>query len=93
MEEGVIPESFFFPEIDGLKDPEHFFGVEEADQRFAESFLWDTDDSIGHLPMIGIHKANHFDKGFNGIETEVTGFGEIFPIMFKVLKECDDELS
>ena len=93
MEEGVIPKSLFFSQIDGLKDSEHFLGVEKADQGFLESFLRDTDDSIGHLPMIGIHKANHFDKGFNGIETEVTGFGEIFPIMFKVLKECDDELS
>ena len=93
MEECVIPEAFFFPEIDGLKDPEQFFGVEEADQSFLESLLGDMADSIGHLPVIWIHKADHFDEGFYSVEAEVTGFGEIFPILFKILQECDDELG
>jgi hypothetical protein len=93
MEECIVPEAFFFSEIDGLKDPEYFFWVQKADERFAESLLGDIDDSIGHLPVMGIHQADHFDEGFYGVEAEVTGFGEIFPILFKVLKESDDELG
>jgi hypothetical protein len=93
MEECIIPEALFFSEVDGLKDPEHFFRVEKADQGCPESFLRDTDDSIGHFPVIGIHEADHFDEGFYGVEAEVTGFGEIVPLLFKVLKECDDQFG
>ena len=41
MEEGVIAESFFSFEIDGVKEAEDLLRIKEADEGFLSSFLRD----------------------------------------------------
>ena len=42
--------------------------------------------------MLGIDKAYHFSKGFDGSKSLIAGFGGIFPLLLKFIEERDNEL-
>jgi hypothetical protein len=92
MEKRIVPETLFSSEVNGFKDIEDFLLIQKAYQRFLKTFLRDIDDPLGQFPMIRMHQADHFGKGFECVETDIPGFRTIVSSLFKILQECDDEL-
>ena len=93
VQKGIVPESLFSFEVNGLKDIEDFLLIQKTYQGFLETLLRDVDDALGQFPVIGVHQADHFGKGFERVETDITGFGTVVSSPFKMLQECDDELG
>jgi len=69
MKQDVIPKALFCPKIDRLKDLQDLFLIEEADEGFLITLLWDVEDGVCELTVIGIHKTHHPGKGFEGGQT------------------------
>jgi hypothetical protein len=47
---------------------------------------------MGQLLLFGIHKANHFGKGFKGGKPVIPGFGNVFALLLEIIEECDNQL-
>ena len=91
MEKRIIPEALLCSQIDGLKDLEEFFLVEEADEGFAKALLWNTEDAFSQIPMLRIQEPDHFRKGFESGQAKITGLGEVFSLILEFFEEGDDQ--
>jgi hypothetical protein len=47
---------------------------------------------MGQLLLFGIHKANHFGKGFKGRKPVIPGCGNVFALPLEIIEECDNQL-
>lgn len=90
MQYGIIPEAFIFAYVDGLKELEDFFLVKEADEWFLKALFRDTEDCIGQLTLLRVHKTDHFGKGFEGCKPLITSFGEVLSLTFELMEEAED---
>jgi len=88
----IVPEALFSPEVNGLKDIEDFLLIQKAYQGFLKTLLRNVNDPLRQFSVIRVHQADHFGKGFECVETDITGFGTVLSSLFKILQECDDEL-
>jgi hypothetical protein len=93
VEKRIVPEALFSFEVNGFKDIEDFLLIQKAYQGFLKTLLRDVDDPLGQFSELGVHQADHFGKGFEGVETDIAGFGTVISTPFKMLQECDDELG
>jgi hypothetical protein len=92
MEQGIVPKALICLNIDGLKDFEDFLLVEKADQGSLGPLLWYVEYPMGQILLFGIHKANHFGKGFKDRKPVIPGFGNVFALPLEIIEECDDQL-
>ena len=90
MEDGIITKPLFSFKIDGLKDLQDLFRIQEPDDGFLEALLWHVEDCICQFSMFRIHEADHFGKGFYGGETTIAGFRQVFTFLLELIEECDD---
>ena len=47
MEQSIVPEALFSPEVDRFEDLQNLVMVKEPDQGLAKAFLGDVQDGIG----------------------------------------------
>ena len=88
MKECVIPEALCSPDIDGLKNLQDFFLVEEPDERFLSPFLWDVEYCICMVTMFRIEETNHFSKGLENRQTVIPCLGQVFAFTLNLFEEC-----
>ena len=91
MKQGIIPEPLFFLEVDGIKDLQDLIVVEESDEGFLKTLLGKVEDHLCRLSLIGVHKADHLGKGFQGGESMVAGPGEVFSLSLEIVEKGQDE--
>ena len=88
MKEGIIPEAFISFYIDGLKDLQDFFMVEESDEGLLSPFLWDVEYCICMVTMFRIEETNHFSKGLENRQTVIPCLGQVFAFTLNLFEEC-----
>ena len=91
MQKGVVPESLFSFEVNGLKDLEDFLLVEKPDQGLAEALLRNVDDSFSQLTVLWGHEPDHFCKGLEGGEAQVAGSGKVVTLLLQLFEKRDDQ--
>ena len=91
MQKGVVPESLFSFEVNGLKDLDDFLLVEKPDQGLAEALLWNVEDSFSHLTVLGGHDADHFGKGLEGGKAQIAGSGKVVALLLQFFEKGDDQ--
>jgi hypothetical protein len=91
MKQDIVPEPLFSSEIDGLKDLQDLIVVEESDERFLVALLGEVEDHLCRLSLIGVHKADHLSKGFQGGESMIAGPGEVFSLSLEIVEKGQDE--
>lgn len=92
MKESVVPKPLLCPEIDGFEDPKDLIMIEEAHEGLVVALLGYVEDCVGQVAMMGIHKADHFGKGFEGSEAVISGSGQVFALLLQIIEEGEYEL-
>ena len=87
MKQDIVPESLFSFKFDGVKDLQDFIVVEESDERFLVTLLGEVQDGLCRFSLIGVHKADHFGKGFEGGESMIAGPWEVFAPSLEIVEE------
>jgi len=93
MEQGIVSESFFSLQINGLKNPEYLILIQKPDKGLLRTLLGNALDGIGHLLLFRIHKTDHFGKGFEGRKPMIACFDKAISFIMQILKERDNEFS
>ena len=91
MKQGIVPEPLFSFKVDGIKDLQDLIVVEESDERFLVTLLGEVQDGLCRFSLIGMHKADHFGKGFEGGESMIAGSWEVFSLSLEIVEEGEDE--
>jgi len=87
MKQGIIPEPLFFLEVDDIKDLQDLIVVEESDQGSLKTLLGEVQNDLCRFSLIGVHKADHLSKGFEGGESMVAGPWQIFPFSLEIIEK------
>ena len=91
MEDGIITKALFSFKIDGLKELQNLFRIQETDDGFLEALLWHVEDRIGQFSMLRVHQTDHFGKGFDSGESTIASLGQVFPLLLESIEERDNQ--
>ena len=77
VQDGGVPEAFFFLKVNRLKDFQDFFRIQKTYEGFLGAFLRNVEDSLSKASFFRVEKANHFGQGFKRCQALVSGGGLI----------------
>ena len=90
MKEGIIPEPLFCLQLNSLENLQDLILIKKTDQRLLSPLLGNIKDNVCHFPLFRVFEANHFGKALEGRKPMVTGLDQVFSLLLKVFKKCND---
>jgi hypothetical protein len=90
MKERIIPEPLFRPQVNCIKNLQDLILIKKPDEGLLSPLLGDIEDSICHLLLFRIFKADHFGKGLEGRKPVIAGLDQVPSLLLKVFKKSND---